>query len=68
VDTKQLGRLWEPGKRVRGAEAGCPQRDRRIGWQHLHPAIDDHARLAYAELLPARDEDSCARFLSRTVA
>jgi transposase len=40
VDTKQLGRFWEPGKRVLGVEAGRPHRNRRIGWQHLHVAID----------------------------
>jgi transposase InsO family protein len=65
---QQLGRFWEPGKRVLGAEAGRPQRNRRIGWQHLHVAIDDHSRLAYAELLPARDAESCASFLARAVA
>ena len=68
VDTKQLGRFWEPGKRVLGAQAGRPQRNRRVGWQHLHVAIDDHSRLAYAELLPSRDAVSCARFLQRAVA
>ena len=68
VDTKQLGRFWEPGKRVLGAEAGRPQRNRRAGWQQLHVAIDDHSRLAYAELLAGRDADSCARFLARAVA
>jgi transposase InsO family protein len=68
IDTKQLGRFWEPGKRVLGAEAGRPQRNRRIGWQHLHVAIDDNSRLAYAELLASRDADSCARFLARAVA
>jgi transposase InsO family protein len=68
VDTKQLGRFWEPGKRVLGAEAGRPHRNRRIGWQHLHVAIDDHSRLAYAELLAGRDADSCACFLARAVA
>ena len=68
VDTKQLGRFWEPGKRVLGAEAGRPHRNRRIGWQHLHVAIDDHSRLAYAELLAGRDAVSCARFLRRAVA
>ena len=68
VDTKQLGRFWEPGKRVLGSEAGRPQRNRRVGWQHLHVAIDDHSRLAYAELLSGRDADSCARFLARAVA
>jgi hypothetical protein len=53
---------------VLGAEVGRPHRNRRIGWQQLHVAIDDHSRLAYAELLAGRDADSCARFLTRAVA
>jgi len=65
IDTKKLGRFWEPGKRVLGEQAGRPHRNRRIGWQHLHVAIDDHSRLAYAELLPGQDADSCVRFLQR---
>src|SRR5438067_5073717 len=68
LDTKKLGRFWEPGKRVRGKQAGRPHRNRRIGWQHLHVAIDDHSRLAYAELLPGQDAGSCVRFLERAVA
>jgi transposase InsO family protein len=68
VDTKKLGRFWEPGKRVLGPDAGRPHRNRRIGWQHLHVAIDDHSRLAYAELLPGQDADSCVRFLERAAA
>jgi transposase InsO family protein len=67
VDTKQLGRFWEPGKRVLGPDAGRPHRNRRIGWQHLHVAIDDHSRLAYAELLPGKDAVSCSRFLARSI-
>jgi len=65
VDTKKLGRFWEPGKRVLGEQAGRPHKNRRVGWQHLHVAIDDHSRLAYAELLPGQDAASCARFLER---
>jgi Integrase core domain/Winged helix-turn helix len=65
IDTKKLGRFWQPGKRVLGEQAGRPHRNRRIGWQHLHVAIDDHSRLAYAELLPGQDADSCVRFLER---
>jgi len=68
IDTKRLGRFWEPGKRVLGAEAGRPHRNRRLGWQHLHVAIDDHSRLAYAEVLPGQDADSCCRFLERANA
>jgi hypothetical protein len=40
VDTKKLGRYWEPGKPVLGQHAGRPPRNRRLGWQHLHVAID----------------------------
>jgi len=53
---------------VLGSEAGRPQRNRRIGWQHLHVAVDDHSRLAYVELLPRRDAVSCACFVERAVA
>jgi transposase InsO family protein len=68
VDTKKLGRFWEPGKRVLGERVGRPHLNRRLGWQHLHVAIDDHSRLAYAELLAGQDADSCARFLERAAA
>jgi len=68
VDTKKLGRFWEPGKRVLGEQAGRPHKNRRIGWQHLHVAIDDHSRLAYAELLAGEDAAACVRFLERAVA
>jgi transposase InsO family protein len=34
----------------------------------LHVAIDDHSRLAYAELLPGQDADACVRFLERAVS
>jgi transposase InsO family protein len=65
IDTKRLGRFWEPGKRVLGEQAGRPHKNRRVGWQHLHVAIDDHSRLAYAELLPGQDAETCVRFLER---
>ena len=68
IDTKRLGRFWEPGKRVLGEQAGRPHKNRRAGWQHLHVAIDDHSRLAYCELLPGQDADSCIRFLERAIA
>jgi transposase InsO family protein len=68
VDTKRLGRFWEPGKRVLGPGSGRPHGNRRVGWQHLHVAIDDHSRLTYAELLPGQDAESCARFLARACA
>ena len=47
LDTKKLGRFWHVGKRI--TRDGI-QRSPRAGW--LHVAIDDHSRLAYAEVRP----------------
>jgi transposase InsO family protein len=65
VDTKKLGRFHVVGKRI--LKPGV-QRSPKAGWQHLHIAIDDHSRLAYAEVLSGQDRDACAAFLRRAVA
>src|SRR6266508_6705570 len=65
VDTKKLGRFFEVGKRI--LHDGV-HRSPRAGWQHLHVAIDDYSRLAYAELLRSADRNACAVFLERAVA
>jgi transposase InsO family protein len=65
VDTKKLGCFWAVGKRILGQKVG--NRSRHAGWQFLHIAIDDHSRLAYAELLPREDGAACAAFLERAL-
>ena len=65
VDIKKLGRFWTVGKRILGPEVGT--RNRRAGWQYLHVAIDDHSRLAYAELHASESPAACAAFLQRAV-
>ena len=62
IDTKKLGRFWAVGKRVLGPGT---RRSRGAGWQYLHVAVDDHSRLAYAEVLPREDAVACAAFLRR---
>jgi transposase InsO family protein len=64
VDTKKLGRFWTVGKRILNDGVN---HSRRAGWQHLHVAIDDHSRLAYAELLPSERKEDCAAFLTRAI-
>lgn len=66
VDIKRLGRFWTLGKRILGPEVGT--RNRHAGWQYLHVAIDDHTRLAYAELHPSESPAACTAFLRRAVA
>jgi transposase InsO family protein len=65
VDIKRLGRFWTIGKAIL---ADGVHRSRRAGWQYLHLAVDDHSRLAYAELLPGEGPNECVAFLGRAVA
>ncbi len=64
VDIKRLGRFHTPGKRICNDRL---HRNRHAGWQYVHLAIDDHSRLAYAEILPSESPTDCARFLCRAV-
>lgn len=66
VDIKRLGRFWTVGKRILGSDVG--NRSRHAGWQYVHLAIDDHSRLAYAEILPSERKEECVAFLRRAVA
>jgi transposase InsO family protein len=60
-DIKKLARIVRPGHRVTGNR----QRDhvRGAGWEFLHIAIDDHSRLAFAQLLPDESAPSAIAFL-----
>lgn len=62
LDIKKLGRFWRPGHRVTGSRLG---RSEGAGWQHVHIAIDDFSRIAYAEILPDEKGPTCAAFLHR---
>lgn len=65
VDSKRLNRFWHVGKRILGAGK---RRSTGAGWHFLHVAIDDHSRLAYAEVLASEDGEACAAFLARALA
>src|SRR4029450_11086634 len=68
VDVKKIGRLREGGGwRVHGRGSaqnrrGKAGRDagRRVGYEYVHAAIDDHTRLAYAEIHPDEKSTTCA--------
>ena len=57
IDVKKLGRILKPGHRVTGDRRGQAKTHRNgkqvslAGWEYVHVAIDDHSRLAYAEVL-----------------
>jgi transposase InsO family protein len=65
------------GKRVRGGIRQHPNPKytdaagnvrRSVGWEYVHIAVDDHSRLAYAEVLPNEKAATAAGFLARAVA
>jgi transposase InsO family protein len=66
VDTKKLGRIVDgPGHRIHGDRR--LQRDRHVGWEVLHVAVDDCTRLVYCEVLPDEKGRTAAHFLIRAV-
>ena len=65
IDTKKLGRIDGIGHRITGDRTG-PRR--HSGFEALHVAIDDAARLAYSEILPDERKTSAIGFLDRALA
>jgi transposase InsO family protein len=78
IDVKKLGRIaGGAGKRVGGRSPGAYRGSRTdregkrravIGWEFVHVAVDDHSRLAYAEVLPDEKATTAIAFLRRAVA
>jgi transposase InsO family protein len=74
IDVKKLGRILKPGHRVTGNRRGKAHTHRNgkdvslAGWEFVHVAIDDHSRLAYAEVLEDETGATAVGFLQRTVA
>ena len=56
------------GWRLHGRAAGDRVRARGIGYDYVHVAVDDHTRLAYAEVLDDERGATCAGFLTRAGA
>jgi transposase InsO family protein len=74
VDIKQLGRVRGAGHRVTGSRASQSKTRREgrrtgvAGWEYVHVMVDDHSRLAYAEVLEGLTAGFAVSFLRRAVA
>ena len=67
LDVKKIGRIPAGGGwRAHGRSEEV--RGRGIGYDYVHAAVDDHSRLAYAEILPDEKGPTCAGFLRRAEA
>lgn len=60
IDTEKLGRIDGIGQRITGDRA--LNRSRGLGWDLVHLAIDDHARVSFAQILPDETSASCIAF------
>jgi len=67
VDVKKLGRIPEGGgHRMLGRSTATRRAKgrRRMGYDYLHAAVDDHSRVAYVEVHRDERGETCARFLA----
>jgi len=75
IDIKKLGRIergagkrWRDGRRQHYTGSYTDAAGRRhnaVGWEFVHIAVDDHSRLAYAEVLPDEKATTAIGFLCR---
>ena len=77
IDVKKLGRIeGGAGKRVGGVRRhnnpritdAAGKRRLTVGWEYVHVAVDDHSRLAYAEVLTDEKATTAIGFLRRALA
>ena len=67
IDIKKLGKFNFAGHRVTGSRAG-QSRNRGIGWEFVHVAIDDASRVAFSAMRPTEAKGCAVAFLDAAVA
>ena len=64
VDIKKLARIRRVGHKIHGDRS---KRAYGAGWEFVHVCVDDHSRLAYAEVYPDEKSVSAIDFMERAV-
>lgn len=65
LDIKKLGRIERVGHRITGDPR---DHTRGVGWEGVQVCVDDHSRLAFAEVRPDECKESAVAFLVAAVA
>jgi transposase InsO family protein len=65
LDIKKLGRISRISHRITGDRRDTVEGS---GWEFVHVAIDDHSRVAYAQVLGDEDANSACAFLRAALA
>ena len=66
MDVSEYARFERPGHRVTG-DRSSQDRQHRDGVDYLHAIVDDHSRLAYAEIHPDQRAVTAAAFFERAL-
>ena len=66
IDIKKLGRFNRIGHRIAGHRIR-QARDRGVGWDHVHVAIDDHSRIAFTQIKTDETGRSAVAFLKAAI-
>jgi transposase InsO family protein len=67
MDVSEYARFERPGHRVTG-DRSSQNRQRHDGVDYVHAIVDDHSRLAYAEIHPDQRAATVVGFLERALA
>jgi transposase InsO family protein len=67
IDIKKLGKFNEIGHRITGDRRGQSNR-RGVGWEYVHVCVDDHSRIAFAQVMANEKRRSAVAFLKAAVA
>jgi transposase InsO family protein len=66
IDIKKLARFRKIGHRITGDRTSHTNK-RGVGWEFVHVAIDDHSRVATAQIFPNEKATSAIAFLDYVV-
>jgi transposase InsO family protein len=66
IDIKKLARFRKIGHRITGDRTSHTNK-RGVGWEFVHVAIDDHSRIATAQIFPNEKATSAIGFLEYVV-
>jgi hypothetical protein len=64
IDAKRLGKIGQVGHRIHG---DYRRRSRGVAWETVFVCVDDHTRLAYAEVLSRENAVCATAFLGRAI-
>jgi transposase InsO family protein len=69
MDVSRYARFLRPGHAVtRDRHRTSAEKRAAVGYDYLHAVVDDHARLAYAEIHGDERAATCVAFLERALA